>query len=201
MIKIIAMLTMLIDHIGLVYFPNAEIFTVIGRLAFPLFAWGVAKGFERTGNVKMYALRLLAVAIISQYPYSLLFENFQLNVCFTLLAGLLIIQLYKSKISYILKVTTVLALLTVTHFFNFEYGIYGIATIVIFHLFKGKYYLILLQTAATTIGIVMYRFYPVQLVSILSVGIIALFEIYDFKLNKIIQYGFYPVHMALLLLL
>lgn len=192
---------MLIDHIGQLYFPNASIFAVVGRLAFPLFAWGVAKGFKRTGNVKKYALRLLALAIISQYPYSLLFENFHLNICFTLLAGLLIIQLYTSKIDYFIKVPAILTLLAATHAFNFEYGFYGIATIVIFHLFEGRYYLILLQAAATAVGIMVYRFYPVQLVSVLSVGIISLLEKYDFRINRILQYGFYPVHIALLLLL
>lgn len=201
MIKIIAMLAMLIDHMGQVYFPNAVVFTIVGRLAFPLFCCGVAKGYKRTGNIKKYALRLLILAIISQYPYSMLFDNFHLNVCFTLLAGLLVIQLYESKINYFIKVPAILGLLIASHILFFEYGIYGIATVVVFHLFDGKYYLVFLQAVVTVIGIMLYGYYPMQLISILSVGIIALFEKYDFKINRVIQYGFYPAHIILLLLL
>ena len=42
--KIIAMVTMLIDHIGMILFPNIAILRIIGRLAFPIFAYFVAEG-------------------------------------------------------------------------------------------------------------------------------------------------------------
>lgn len=47
---------MLLDHLGTIYFPDLIIFKIIGRLSFPLFAWGIAIGAERTKNM---ALRLL----------------------------------------------------------------------------------------------------------------------------------------------
>ncbi|MGG4550707.1 TraX family protein, partial [Paenibacillus humicus] len=98
MIKIIAMLTMLIDHVGVVFFPNQIIFTIIGRLAFPLFCYGIANGFITTGNFNNYLLRLSMLAVISQIPYYFLFKNHYLNVCFTLAFGLLIIKLGLSRI-------------------------------------------------------------------------------------------------------
>ena len=42
-IQMIAALTMLIDHIGMVFFPSAIGFRAIGRLSFPLFAFGIAE--------------------------------------------------------------------------------------------------------------------------------------------------------------
>lgn len=71
MIKIIAFITMLLDHICDVYFPNLIILRIIGRLSFPLFAWEIAKGFKRTRSIKKYVLRLLIIAVISQGPHYL----------------------------------------------------------------------------------------------------------------------------------
>ncbi|HHU49810.1 MAG TPA: hypothetical protein GXZ37_08835, partial [Clostridiales bacterium] len=63
MVKLIAMAAMLIDHIGAVFFPEAIWLRIIGRISFPLFAWGIAVGFIRTRNWKIYAVRLLAVGL------------------------------------------------------------------------------------------------------------------------------------------
>lgn len=201
MIKILALLTMLLDHIGQVFFPNVTFFTIVGRFAFPLFAWGIAKGYKRTSHIKMYVIRLLILAVISQYPHYLLFKSDYLNVCFTLLAGLLVLLMYESKTSYLIKVPTILGLLIASYILNFEYGIYGIATIAIFYIFDGKYYLIFLQTAATVFGIMLYRYYPIQVISVISTLIVILLEKFDFRINKVLYYSFYPAHIILLLLL
>ena len=51
-LKIIAMITMLIDHIGIVLFPQIKIFRIIGRFAFPIFAYMLAEGCTNTKNKK-----------------------------------------------------------------------------------------------------------------------------------------------------
>ena len=43
MLKLIAMLTMLVDHIGLLFFPEIMAFRIVGRIAMPLFAYGIAQ--------------------------------------------------------------------------------------------------------------------------------------------------------------
>lgn len=79
-IRLIACITMLIDHTGLVFKEElAQIhpllpvaFRVIGRLAFPLFAFGIAEGVTHTSSPKKYILRMLLFAFIAQLPFMLM---------------------------------------------------------------------------------------------------------------------------------
>ena len=47
-LKIIAAISMLLDHIGLILFPSIEIFRILGRIAFPIFAFTIAEGAKYT---------------------------------------------------------------------------------------------------------------------------------------------------------
>jgi len=90
-LRVIACLTMLIDHIG--YCTNNEICRIIGRIAFPIFVFLIVNGFRHTSNKGKYALRLTIFALISQIPFSLFsyhrWDVMNGNVMFTLLLGLL----------------------------------------------------------------------------------------------------------------
>ena len=98
-LKIIAVITMFIDHIGYIVY-NGEIpyLNFIGRLSFPIFAFQISEGYIHTKNLKKYFFRLFLFAIISQFPFmlfdSLFIDEFYLNVFFTLLLGLLSIFIY-----------------------------------------------------------------------------------------------------------
>lgn len=79
-LRIIACVTMLIDHIGYVFEDELAavdpllpvIFRLIGRIAFPLFAFGIAEGVTHTSSPKKYLLRMLLFAVISQLPFMLM---------------------------------------------------------------------------------------------------------------------------------
>jgi len=58
MLKIIAALAMLCDHVGLLFFPSQDIFRIIGRLAFPIFAFMIAEGCKYTRNKAKYFFNL-----------------------------------------------------------------------------------------------------------------------------------------------
>jgi hypothetical protein len=71
LLKLLAALFMLLDHIGFYYFdvlPDLAVMVLrlLGRLAFPIFAWSVARGFTRTHNLVAYFVRMAGFALVSE---------------------------------------------------------------------------------------------------------------------------------------
>jgi len=71
LIKLLACLTMLIDHAGKMLFPQVPEMRLIGRLAFPLFAYGIAVGAVYTRDPIKYLKRIVLLALVSQPLYAL----------------------------------------------------------------------------------------------------------------------------------
>lgn len=199
MIKIIAFLTMFIDHIGVILFPDIIIYRIIGRLSFPLFAWGIVKGYKCTNNFNKYAIRLLIIGVISQIPYFYLFANGFLNVCFTLFTGLITLKIYDSKFKSVIKSISIFLILVLSEYLNLEYGAYGILMIILFLKYWNSDYMMFYQAALTLFSILIFKYHPIQLFSIFSSLIILILNSHDFKLCKLFQYSFYPIHMIILL--
>ena len=65
-IRTLAMTTMLIDHIGMMFWPEAEVLRAVGRIAYPLYAFGIACGWMHTRSRQKYIWRLLLVAVMAQ---------------------------------------------------------------------------------------------------------------------------------------
>ena len=99
-LKIIALVSMFCDHFGDAFVKNFSFLNLIGRIAFPIFAFQISEGFIHTKNIKKYFLRLGIFALISQIPFSLFVYKFlqaspfSLNVFFTLFIGLIGIYLF-----------------------------------------------------------------------------------------------------------
>ena len=98
-LKIIAVVTMFIDHLGYIIWGRVTFFNYIGRLAFPIFAFQISEGYLHTKNLKKYFLRLIIIAIVSQIPYSLFLSTYSNdytspNIFFTLISGLSSITIY-----------------------------------------------------------------------------------------------------------
>ena len=124
-LKWIAIITMTIDHIGAVLYPELQVLRIIGRISFPLFAYLLVLGMESTRNIRKYFIRLFAFALISQIPFSLAvgFDPLSLNIFFTLSFGLLFVHFFK-KNSWIAFIPIILSFLL-----PIDYSIYGIAII------------------------------------------------------------------------
>ena len=91
-IKLAAIISMTIDHVGSVFFPQYPAFRWIGRIAFPLFSYCLTVGMLYTRDIRKYLFRLGAFALTSQPFWILAFNGddilgnlFNLNIFFTLL--------------------------------------------------------------------------------------------------------------------
>ena len=86
-LKLIAVVSMLIDHIGYVFFPSVRLLRIIGRLAMPIYCFCVSEGLIHTSSRKNYLLRVIIFALISELPFDFAFNGgFKLgdeNVMFT----------------------------------------------------------------------------------------------------------------------
>lgn len=65
-LKIIACISMLIDHMGLMLFNNFWVFRAIGRIAFPIFAYFIGEGALKTSNKLKYFLRVFILGVLCQ---------------------------------------------------------------------------------------------------------------------------------------
>ena len=82
-LKLIAILSMLLDHIGAVFFPEHPAFRWVGRLAFPIFCYCMTVGLLYTRDIKKYLFRLGLFAVISQPFYVLAFHPHDFVAQFT----------------------------------------------------------------------------------------------------------------------
>jgi len=77
-LKLVALAAMITDHIGDVFgffIPDSFFMRLIGRTAFPLYAFMIAEGCRHTKNFKKYLIRLGIFALVSEIPFDLCFEN------------------------------------------------------------------------------------------------------------------------------
>lgn len=148
-IKLLAIFTMIVDHIGLFFFPDQIFFRVIGRLSFPLFAYLIANGARHTKNLSTYLSRLLIFACLSQIPYILANRQvdssfWNLNILFTFflaLAAIAIIQKFCLSLrsqacrgrSNLLTIFLTVTVSVLGHFLKVDYGAYGVLTVILFY--------------------------------------------------------------------
>ena len=90
-LKLIAMITMTIDHVGMVIFPGVMILRIIGRLAFPIYAFMIAEGCRYTRNRRRYFLTMAGVGAGCQVVYYIVDSSLYQCVLVTFSLSLLII--------------------------------------------------------------------------------------------------------------
>jgi hypothetical protein len=202
LLKIIAMLTMVIDHIGVIFFPEQEEWRVIGRIAFPLYAYFIAQGYRYTRDLKTYSSRLLVLALICHIPVLVGMNLDVYNVIFTLFGGLLALILLDlkqtSRWTTSLKILGLTLIALTASIIPIDYGLYGVLTVVMFYYFKELPLLIayvllnLVFFATSEIG-------GLQWFCIFALlFIVWQHKLPSVKVNRTFYWLFYPLHLAAL---
>ena len=189
-IKLVAILSMLIDHIGAFLFPSILLLRIIGRISFPLFAYQLKIGYLKTSNKKRYIKSLIFFGIISQIPFYFLTNELRLNILFSLALGVVSFWVIEKKKYYYLIVIIFLS-------FFVDYGLYGLVAILIFYIFKNKIIQFLLFSLSTLIYSICIL-QPLQVFAIFSFALIVK-PIFKINLPKNFFYIFYPAHLAIIL--
>lgn len=101
LLRLLALVCMAADHVGLALFPSAGAFRCVGRLAFPLYCFLLVQGYGHTRDLRAYVRRLLLLALLSEVPFDLLIFGrtacfAEQNALFSLLLGLLALALSDS---------------------------------------------------------------------------------------------------------
>lgn len=157
LLKLVAITSMVIDHLGASLFPQYFTMRIIGRIAFPIFAYCITLGCCRTKNIGLYALRVLLLAVISQpiyvtamghvaantfvwrtnyYRIDRILEHYYLvhpNILFTLFLSILLIWTIRAK-----KFPLTFVIFALIWYIqdSLDYGIEGIILILLFYCFR-----------------------------------------------------------------
>ena len=164
LIKIIAMATMLIDHMGAALFPSYRVMRIIGRIAFPVYAYCIAAGCVYTKNLGKYLQRIVLLALISQPIYVLALNhtnglmftptfaenpilsvfNFYIyswrdpSILLSLAIGIAVIWSFRERRLWI---TLLLFILTFTFQSYIDYGVKGVFLMLLLYAFINTWYI------------------------------------------------------------
>lgn len=220
MLKIIACITMLIDHMGFILFPEHLIFRIIGRISFPLFAFMIAEGCFYTRNKVKHLLLISTLGILMQLVlyFAIGMTDFSIFITFSVSIVLIYIIDYIDKMFKIKAYTNgilgaiVLSLLILLflfftkkyNYFVMNYNFYGIIAPVVIYVIKKYFtkYHIYLSLIAFSIMFIIKAYntdLSVHYYSFLALPFILFYNGKRGKLNlKYFFYIFYPLHFVIL---
>ncbi|MGB5975230.1 MAG: TraX family protein [Nodosilinea sp.] len=192
-LKLLAAATMLIDHVGVVFFPDAMGFRIVGRISFPLFVWLLVQGEAHTRDIWRYGLRLAVLGVVSQPIYQATFDVTRPNILFLLLLGLVCLRLARhfSK----LQLLVWLGGIGLAELLDLSYGSYGIGLVVLIRYFRRS-----VPWLLTWVGfhLIWARLFGLFQLSAIAVALIFWLANGDRGRQGRWFYSFYPGHMALL---
>ena len=220
-LKIIACVTMLVDHIGAVFMHALGSYNlyyamrIIGRLAFPIYCFLLVEGVAHTKNPVKYGIRLFVGILLAEIPFDLaLFGSFSWShqsVMVTLFLGF-VMALIMQKLDRT-KLVPVIACAFLAELFQTDYGAWGIFMIALFAMTRGRKD----QNNLQIIGMLVICYFmnsalvpiggirvPIELFAALALIPIFLYSGKKSTNAKWIQtafYLFYPVHLLVLYLI
>lgn len=229
-LKVLAMITMLCDHLWGIGLVDSEWLHIVGRLAFPIFAFLITEGYAHTKDFKAYCLRLLGFALISEIPFNLMMGSliypFHQNVMFTFLLALLLLRGLERLLDKCSSLVIKAILVALFAFLGYalgnitfvDYYGYGILTVFLFHFTRekrwgwlvqlvGMWYInwVLISGFSFTLHFMGWEIlFPLQAFALLALLPIWLYNGQRGPGGKAFQYftyAFYPAHILVLVLL
>lgn len=218
-LKLIAVITMLIDHFAFYILPGIPaalepLFTIagnpvslyfilrkIGRISLPIFCFLIAEGFQHTKNKRRYGLGLLVFAIISEIPFDLmLFDKIfcldKQNIYFTLFLGFMALCSIECIKPPLKKFLCLAGIYVLTVLIKPDYGTNGVLLICLLHALRNDRALQTLLSLPLLSGglAALFAFVPIGMYNgergfIKSIAL------------KYAFYLFYPAHIILLIII
>jgi hypothetical protein len=226
LLKLLALVFMLIDHLGARVFTGIPEMRIIGRMAFPLYAWCLVVGSVKTGSPARYVLRMLMMAAFSQplYMMGLQHSYQELNILFTLTVALIAIFGIRQK--FLLSQIWAPALCyLLLGFIQVDYGWKGLTFILILYLARESRggliaaylaYALFWGTSSTAVSSIfgwklpfltwdglkqpLSAFFRLQGMVWLSLPLIVIPMKSGFKMPKWLGYALYPLHLVVLII-
>ena len=206
-LKIIAMITMTIDHIGAYLLPQLYVLRIIGRLSMPIYAYMIAEGCHYTHDRKQYLLRLAGLALVCQLVYLAVVRSLYqcILVTFSMSVGLVCAVEYMHKKRTPLSAVITIFLFAGVYFvceqlpgllpgFHVDYGIWGVLLPVIVY-FGGR------NIVAFALGTLLLclSLGGLQWWAMLTVPLLALYSGQRGK-HRLgwVFYLYYPVHLVVI---
>ncbi len=208
-LKCLAAVSMLLDHIGAVLFPDVIWLRYVGRLAFPIYCFLIVEGFFHTRSLVKYMLRLMFFGLISEVPFDIAFygtvmySDYQ-NVFWTLLLGLMAISFMdllreiRPLIRIPLQMLIAVPFGITAQLMHTDYRWIGVALIGIMYIFRSVEVVKILGSAVVVL--------PVFSTSIEYIGLLSFIPLHFYNgkrgfshpVTKWAFYLFYPVHLIVL---
>ena len=215
MLKLIALVSMTVDHIGFYFFPENMIFRYVGRVAFPLFAYFIAEGCKYTKNRKKHLVTMTIVGVICQVVYTLATGSLYMNIFITFVLSVSLIYLFdnakksSSKVKMLLALAFLVVVVFVCEFlpgiiastgFNIDYGIIGVMLPVLIYNMKTKR-----GKLIVTAGALLLLTLTNGLWHIFNLCSLPLLYFYNGKKGKAklkyLFYIYYPLHLVIIFLI
>ena len=188
-LKWIALMTMLVDHIGLAliymggyYGQMTMLYNIcrgIGRISFPIYVFLLVEGYRHTSNAISYLSRLLIFAFISIIPADLAFfdkiyistyQNIYFTLAITILMFICIDKIMTSSDGKVDKIApiccsscVVVIACIISEMLHFDYGWKGPALGIAIWLYHGKVIFYNGQRGRQN-KYIFYLFYPAHLI-------------------------------------
>ena len=207
MLKIIAAVSMLIDHIGLIFFPYLRILRIIGRLAMPIFAYMIAEGCRYTKNKLRYFLGVFILGVFCQVVYMLAGGGWYLCMPLSFSLSILLIFALQGvfrgvKLWVLALIAGVVLVYRLTCLVHLDYGFWG-CMLAVFAAMPMQWEKLDRRWSVLSMGVAMIPLAQylgsVQWWSFLALPILLLYNGKRGKLRmKYFFYIFYPAHLGLL---